>query len=103
VFYVCHGYPVRFLSKDGPATRRLAAGDPARYQPLYEELMQSNHSLNAEVVRRSEQSFAGGSLAEGDVKVLGERLAEKLAMPENRAELEDLPATLYRLASDEKK
>jgi plasmid stability protein len=65
------------------------------YEKLKEAAARSGRSLNAEVVFRLNESFTGG----GDAAV---DLADKLAKPENRAELEALVKVINRLMHEGK-
>lgn len=65
--------------------------------PLFEQLRaaadKSGRSVNAEVVARLADSFAEGRVVGGMV----ERLADRLAQPENRVELESLLEIISRV------
>lgn len=74
--------------------------------PLYERLKaaadQSGRSLNGELVYRLNMSLGGSDSSKDETAQEAEHsivneLADKLAAPENRAELESLVAILYRL------
>lgn len=58
----------------------------------------SGRSVNAELVARLADSFEESKAAQTMV----ERLAERLSMPENRAELEALLEVIYRVTDDER-
>lgn len=76
--------------------------------PVYEKLKtaaeESGRSLNAELVYRLTQSFTENTppsqkTASKASNIQVEELAEKLALPENRAELKAILAALTKLAN----